>query len=93
MNYCGIDLGKKFSHFCIVDSERRRLGEGRVRTVSEDLAAQFGNRERMKIVIEASTKSFWVADILVPGVNYVFPLATITFPDPLVVRGGVACPC
>ena len=64
MNYCGLDLGKKSSRFCIVDSKRKTVEEGTVRNTSENLIETFGRLESMRIVIEASGKAFWVADIL-----------------------------
>jgi len=64
MKYCGLDLGRKSSHFCIVDKERRVILEGKVRNRSKALEARFGKLEKMKIVVEASNKSFWIADQL-----------------------------
>ena len=64
MKNCGLDLGKKYSHFCVLGERRERLAEGRVRTRVADLEALFGGQERMRIVVEASTKAFFVADVL-----------------------------
>jgi transposase len=64
MKYCGFDLGKKSSQFCIMNDAREIASEKRVASTEQALRRAFGLRERMKIVIEASTKAFWVADVL-----------------------------
>ena len=64
MNYCGLDMGKKSSHFCIVDEKRLVVSEGVVHNKVKTLHARFGELPKMRIVIEASTKSFWMADQL-----------------------------
>ena len=64
MHYCGLDLGKKSSNFCIVDEKRTVIREGKVRNRVHELCRLFGKLPRMKIAIEASTKSFWIADRL-----------------------------
>ena len=62
--YCGLDMGKKSSHFCLVDEKRKVLEEGKVKNTEVDLRREFGKRPAMRICIEASTKSFWLADRL-----------------------------
>jgi transposase len=64
MKYCGFDCGKKSSQFCIVNENREVLEERRIKTDEKTLRKVFHLRARMRIVIEASTKSFWIADIL-----------------------------
>jgi len=64
MKYCGLDLGKKSSHFCIVDDGRRILREGRARTNEKGLRKVFGKCGRMRVVLEATLKAFWIADML-----------------------------
>ena len=64
MQYCGLDLGKMSSHFCIMDKKRRVQKRGQVRTRISDLTKSFGRMQSMRIVLEASTKAFWVADQL-----------------------------
>ena len=59
MYYCGLDLGKKSSHFCIVDSNREIITEGKVSNRPDKLMGVFGQMEGMRIVIEAGSKSFW----------------------------------
>jgi transposase len=64
MKHCGLDVGKRSSHFCIVSDKRKVLKEGRVRNRVKNLGAAFGSMAPMRIVLEASCKSFWLADQL-----------------------------
>ena len=64
MNYCGLDMGKKSSHFCIVDANRAIVREGKVTNRPRMLQRVLGKLKPMRIVVEASTKSFWMADYL-----------------------------
>ena len=64
MYYCGLDLGKKSSHFCIMDSKREVIERGQVRNRIADLSKCFGELPPMKVVLEASCKAFWIADRL-----------------------------
>lgn len=64
MNYCGIDLGKKSSHFHIVDGERQAVTAGKFANNMDAISKVFAKRDRLKIVVEASGKSFWMADRL-----------------------------
>jgi hypothetical protein len=58
MQYCGLDLGKKSSNFCVVDSRRRVIEEGKVRNRMDKLVDVFGELPPMKVALEASSKSF-----------------------------------
>ena len=64
MYYCGLDLGKKSSQFCIMNAERKIINEGQVCNKLEHLTKRFGQLSSMRIVVEASTKTFWIADRL-----------------------------
>jgi transposase len=64
MQYCGLDLGKKSSRFCVVDAKRTVVREGNVRNRVAELHKVFARFPPMRIAIEASTKAFWVADRL-----------------------------
>ena len=64
MNYCGIDLGKKSSHFHIVDGERKTVTAGKLANNVEAIRKAFANRDPLRIVVEASCKAFWMADRL-----------------------------
>jgi len=47
-----------------MDDERKILKEGSVRNRVEDISRVFGKHSGMKVCIEASTKTFWMADQL-----------------------------
>ena len=64
MLYCGLDLGRRSSPYCIMDDARDVVHEGNVRTHKTHLQRALGQREPMRIVVEATTESFWVADQL-----------------------------
>jgi transposase len=57
MNYCGIDLGKKSSYFHIVDGERKTVTAGKFPNNVGAIRKVFANRDRLKIVVEASCKA------------------------------------
>lgn len=64
MQYCGLDLGKKSSRFCVMDAQRTVMCEGNVRNRAAELQRVFAQLPTMRIAIEASTKAFWIADRL-----------------------------
>lgn len=64
MQYCGLDLGKKSSRFCVMDAKRAIVCEGNVRNRFVELQKVFTQLPAMRIAIEASTKAFWIADRL-----------------------------
>ena len=64
MPYCGLDLGKKSSRFCVMDAKRAVVREGFVRNRVAELQKVFAQFPCMRIAIEASTKAFWIADRL-----------------------------
>lgn len=63
MDYCGLDLAKKSSRYCIVDDVRRLQCEGNVRHTDRDLARVF-DCAPMRVALEACGNSFWMADQL-----------------------------
>lgn len=63
MDYCGLDLAKKSSCYCIMDDARRILREGKVRHTDLDLARVF-DVAPMRVALEACGNSFWMADKL-----------------------------
>jgi len=64
MYNCGLDLGKKSSHFCVMNEKRQVIDRGTVRNRIADMVRCFGELPPMRIVLEASTKAFWMADRL-----------------------------
>jgi len=63
VNYGAIDLHKKESQIRIL-TEDGQVIDRRIATTRERLAAVFADRPRMRILVEASTESEWVAQHL-----------------------------
>lgn len=64
MEYGAIDLHTKRSQIRIVDAEGRVVLERKIDTTRADLTQVFGRRAPMRILIESSTESEWVAQHL-----------------------------
>jgi transposase len=63
MNHIGIDVHKKESQICILGAGGE-LSEQRVRTTPDQFADVLGDRPRVRILLEASMESEWVARCL-----------------------------
>lgn len=57
----GIDLGDRWSRYCVLDRSGTIIEEGRVRTNEPAFRQRFGVRRRARIVMEAGTHSPWVS--------------------------------
>lgn len=64
MEYCGLDVGKKSSHFCVKNEEGEIIRRGQCKTNPEAIARKLKSLNPVKIVIEASYCSFWLAEEL-----------------------------
>jgi transposase len=62
----GVDLGDKYSHLCLLDSESggEVIEEGRLRTSPEAFRRRFSSEQPMRIAIEAGTHSPWASRVL-----------------------------
>jgi transposase len=60
----GLDLGDKWSRYCVLDSAGVILEEDRVRSNAESLLERFGSLASIRIVIETGTHSPWVSRTL-----------------------------
>jgi transposase len=60
----GIDLGDRYSEYCLVDVGGAVMDDGRLRTTQAALRRYFGEREPMLVVIEVGTHSPWVSRLL-----------------------------
>ena len=60
----GIDLGDRFSYYCVLDADGAIVEQSRLSTVPLAFVKRFGKTELARIVIEAGTNSPWVADCL-----------------------------
>ncbi len=60
----GLDLGDRFSHFCVLDEAGAVLKEDRVRTTPEALQERFGAMKPVVLAMEVGTHSPWVSRVL-----------------------------
>ena len=60
----GIDLGDRWSRYCVLDQAGTVIEEDRVRTTPEALAAKFGQLSPTRMVIEVGAHSPWVSRLL-----------------------------
>ena len=64
MEYGAIDLHLRRSQIRILDEDEHVVVDRRIDTTRDDFTAVFGERPRMRILIESSTESEWVAQHL-----------------------------
>jgi len=60
----GLDLGDKYSHHKMLDSEGNLLEEGRIRTTPEDFRRHFGGVKPALVALEAGTHSPWAFRVI-----------------------------
>ena len=61
----GMDLGDKYSHLCLIDTESGELIEGsRLRTTPEAMRRRFDSERPLHVAIEVGTHSPWVSRLL-----------------------------
>jgi transposase len=60
----GIDLGDRFSRYCVLNSEGEVIEEGRVRTQEEALRQHWEGEPSLRMVMETGTHSPWVSRLL-----------------------------
>lgn len=60
----GIDLGDRYSHYCVLDPEGEVLEEGRLKTTRDALALRFGTLAPSRFAVETGTHANWVAEQL-----------------------------
>lgn len=65
----GLDLGDKFSHFCVLDDAGEVLEEGRVATTTRGLSQRFASLAASRVALEVGTHSPWV-DRLLSGMGH-----------------------
>ena len=56
-NTVGLDLGDRWSRYCVLDQNGTIVREDRVRTTMEGLKEQFAGMPATRIVVEAGTHS------------------------------------
>src|SRR3954469_14344792 len=60
----GIDIGDRWSHYCILDEEGEVVEEGRFRTIASSVGKHFQDVPVARIAIEAGTHSIWISEQL-----------------------------
>jgi len=60
----GVDLGDRWSNYCILDLEGDPLAEGKLQTTQEDFAEFFQGLNAARVVVEVGTHSAWVWEVV-----------------------------
>jgi hypothetical protein len=60
----GVDLGDRFSRYCVLDQEGAVIEEGRVRTDREAWRQHWEGEPRQRVVMETGTHSPWASRLL-----------------------------
>src|ERR1700732_4467756 len=60
----GVDLGDRWSNYCILGLEGETLVEGQLRTTQEDIAEFFQALNAARVVFEVGTHSPWVQEVI-----------------------------
>lgn len=60
----GIDLGDKYSSFCVLDEEGKAVDQGRMSMAQSAVRKAAGNWPSALVALEVGTHSRWVAEIL-----------------------------
>jgi transposase len=63
----GVDLGERWSQYCILGLEGETLAEGQLRTTQEDVGEFFRGLTTARVVVEVGTHSAWVQDVITEG--------------------------
>jgi hypothetical protein len=63
----GLDLGDRYSQFCILDPDGEVVEEGRIATTKQALRRKFEGAEPMLVVLEVGTHSPWEEPHLLRG--------------------------
>jgi transposase len=60
----GLDLGDRYSWYCVLDGEGQAVEEGRVATTRDGLRRVFGKRPAARVALEVGTHSPWGSRLL-----------------------------
>jgi transposase len=60
----GVDLGDRFSHYCVLNRDGEVMEEGRIRTTEEGIRQHWEGEARQRIVMETGTHSPWISRLL-----------------------------
>ena len=57
----GLDLGDRFSHYCMLNEDGDAIESGRIQTTEEALRRHFAGEPAMRIALECGTHSPWIS--------------------------------
>jgi hypothetical protein len=60
----GVDLGDRWSNFCILGLDGEKLTEGELQTTPQDFAELFQSLAAARVVMEVGTHSAWARDVV-----------------------------
>lgn len=60
----GVDLGDRFSHYCVLNGDGEVMEEGRIRTSEEAFRRHWEAEPRQRIIMETGTHSPWISRLL-----------------------------
>jgi len=60
----GLDMGDRFSHYCLLNAEGDVVEEGRIQSTEGALRRHFEGEPRLRIALECGTHSPWVSRLL-----------------------------
>jgi transposase len=60
----GLDLGDRYSHYCLLNEEGDLVEEGRIQSTETAFRRHFGGEPRQRIALECGTHSPWVSRLL-----------------------------
>jgi transposase len=60
----GVDLGDRFSHYCVLNRDGEVMEEGRIRTSEEAFRQHWEGEARQRVVMETGTHSPWISRLL-----------------------------
>jgi len=62
----GLDLGDRFSHYCMLNEDGDAVESGRIQTTEAALRRHFEGEPTMRIALECGTHSPWISRLLEP---------------------------
>jgi transposase len=60
----GLDLGDRFSHYCLLNEQREVVEEGRIQSTEAAFRRHFAVQPRLRVALECGTHSPWVSRLL-----------------------------
>ena len=64
MFVCGVDIGDRYCHICVLDGAGDVIEETRVRTTPMATERYFASKERMRVALEVGTHSPWLSSLI-----------------------------